>query len=56
MFNFKRANKKKKAKKNSAGSGHTIVIKGWPEILIFLFMAIFILQLVLLIILNMRSN
>jgi hypothetical protein len=56
MFNFKRNNKKNKAKKNATNGGHTIIIKGWPEILIFLFMAIFILQLVLLIILNMRSN
>jgi steroid 5-alpha reductase family enzyme len=53
MFNFKRANKKNKSKAND---NRTIVIKGWPEVLIFLFMAIFILQLVLLIILNSRSN
>jgi len=56
MFKFKKANKKNKAKKNTTNNGHTIVIKGWPEVLIFLFMAIFILQLILLIILNSQSN
>ena len=56
MFKFGKASKKGKANKKVTAASRTIVIKGWPEVLIFLFMAIFILQLVLLIVLNSQSN